>query len=427
VLNGSTPSSSDPLFWDGDINWFTPDDLGDNNAKFISESRRKITIEGYESCGVKIAPTNSIAISTRAPIGHLAIIEREACVNQGCRLLVPKGVDSSFYYYVFSSAKELLQVLGQGSTFTELSRQKLNDFRLPFPEIEQQRSIASFLDYKTAQIDNLIEKKEQLLKLLEEKRIALITNAVTGHIPLLRGEEGVCYKDSSIPYLGKIPNHWQVKSLKRIVTTPITDGPHETPELFDDGILFISAEAIKNEVIDFSRKRGFISPEDHARFSKKYFPQRNDIYVIKSGATTGNVAMVETEEVFNIWSPLAAIRTNLAEAMPKYIFYYLKSECFKTSIILGWSFGTQQNIGMDVIENLTVTLPPINEQKIIVAYLDKELSRLDKLSSKISEAIEKLKEYRTALITAAVTGKIDVRNFKPNLPLLSGEGWGEGL
>ena len=114
------------------------------------------------------------------------------------------------------------------------------------------------------------------------------------------------YKDSGVEWLGNIPEHWEVIPIKFSLSMPITDGPHETPDLLDDGIPFISAEAIKNDKINFDKKRGYISLEEHKRFSKKYKPKYGDVYMVKSGATTGNVARVQTHEEFNIWSPLAA-------------------------------------------------------------------------------------------------------------------------
>ena len=131
--------------------------------------------------------------------------------------------------------------------------------------------------------------------------------------------------------------------------------------------------------------------------------------MVKSGATTGRVAMVETDMEFNIWSPLAAIRCNPKLADKHFLFFYMQSKEFQTAIELSWSFGTQQNIGMGVIQNLGVPTPPIPEQEVIAKYLEVETSKLDALVSKIEAAVERLREYRTALITAAVTGKIDVR------------------
>jgi len=212
------------------------------------------------------------------------------------------------------------------------------------------------------------------------------------------------YKPSGIECLGEIPAHWEVIPIKRITSIPVTDGPHETPEFLDDGIPFISAEAIKNDKIDFSKKRGFISAVDHARFSKKYKPQKGDVYIVKSGATTGNVAYVATvDEEFNIWSPLAVIRPHKRKAITPYVFFLMKSLYFFQSIEISWSYGTQQNIGMNVIENLSIALPPLSEQLAIADFLDHETTRIDQLIAKKEQQIELLQEKRTALISHAVT------------------------
>ncbi|MFZ2656237.1 MAG: restriction endonuclease subunit S, partial [Victivallales bacterium] len=216
-------------------------------------------------------------------------------------------------------------------------------------------------------------------------------------------------------WLGDIPEHWKVMPIKRIVSIPVTDGPHSTPEILDEGIPFISAEAVGNNKIDFSKKRGFISFENHRQYCQKYIPQRDDIYMIKSGATTGNLGIVETDEEFNIWSPLAVIRADLKKALPRYLLSVMNSKEFQTSVQLFWSFGTQQNIGMNVIENLSIPLPPLPEQKAIAEYLDRKTGRIDSLISKKEKLVELLKEKRSALISSAVAGKlVKSRKLKPS-------------
>lgn len=132
------------------------------------------------------------------------------------------------------------------------------------------------------------------------------------------------YKDSGVGWLGEVPEHWNVSALKRIVAEPITDGPHETPQFVDEGVPFVSAEAVSSGRIDFSKVRACISKEDNARYSLKYSPKLHDIYMVKSGATTGVTAIVENRTDFNIWSPLAAIRCG-KEAIPRYVAYSTSS------------------------------------------------------------------------------------------------------
>lgn len=226
------------------------------------------------------------------------------------------------------------------------------------------------------------------------------------------------YRDSGIEWLGEVPRHWEVKKFKWIVSIPITDGPHETPEFIEQGVPFVSAEAVSSGYIDFEKIRGFISREDHARYSLKYEPQLNDIFMVKSGATTGITAMVTENIEFNIWSPLAVIRCG-REAVPLFVLSFMRSRPFLEVIKLSWNFGTQQNIGMGVLEELFCVQPPLIEQTAIGTYLDLETAKIDDLVAEKERLIKLLKEKRQALISHAVTKGLD-----PNVPMKdSGVEW----
>ena len=205
------------------------------------------------------------------------------------------------------------------------------------------------------------------------------------------------------PWIGEIPTEWCLRAIKRVVSTKVTDGPHETPELDDDGVQFISAEAIKNHKIDFNLRRGFISRELHEQYSRKCRPQRGDIFVIKSGATTGNVACVDVDFEFSIWSPLALIRCSERIAFYKFAYYVLLSDVFRKQVELSWSFGTQQNIGMGVIERLKIPLPRLPEQQRIAAYLDASCAAIDAAVAAKRRQIETLESLRKSIIQRAVT------------------------
>ncbi|MFZ2235781.1 MAG: hypothetical protein WAV67_05315, partial [Dokdonella sp.] len=184
-----------------------------------------------------------------------------------------------------------------------------------------------------------------------------------------------------------------------------------TPAFLDEGVPFASAEAVSGGAVNFSKIRGFISHEDHRRFSEKYRPALYDIYMVKSGATTGVTAIVESEMDFNIWSPLAAIRCDPEVAYPYFVLNFMRSRNFQEAVALNWSFGTQQNIGMGVLGNLFVAVPPLSEQRAIASRLGNSNLNFDVLTNAAEQAIVLLKERRSALIAAAVTGKIDVRQM----------------
>ena len=211
------------------------------------------------------------------------------------------------------------------------------------------------------------------------------------------------YKDSGIKWIGLIPESWSSTAIKHILSIPITDGPHTTPELFDTGVPFISAEAIKDGKIDFNKRRGYISELDYQLFSKKYIPKKDDIFMVKSGATTGNVAMLESDVKFTIWSPLAVFRANKAKVLPKYLHYYLQSSNLRYGVELSWSYGTQQNIGMGVLSNLYISFPSIEEQNKIISFLNNQTEIIDLLINKKQKLIELLKERRQSVINEVVT------------------------
>ena len=136
------------------------------------------------------------------------------------------------------------------------------------------------------------------------------------------------YKESGVEWLDLLPSDWKTNALKFALSIPMTDGPHETPTFLDEGVPFVSAEAVSSGKINFDKIRGYISEEDNRRFSLKYKPKLHDVYMIKSGATTGVSAIVETDIKFNIWSPLAVMRAN-SDFSPYYLLNYLRSNIFQ--------------------------------------------------------------------------------------------------
>lgn len=322
-------------------------------------------------------------------------------------IIYRQSVNNSRYLaYLFNSYlfNEQKSKRSKGQIVVHVYSTQLRDIYFPIPKLKtKQTAIANYLDCKTADLDQLIAEKKQLVKLYQEEKTAIINQAVTKGI-----NPTAALKDSGIEWLGDIPEHWEILPIKYTLSIPITDGPHETPKLYPDGIPFISAEAIKMDKIDFSKKRGFISEEEHKRYSLKYKPQVGDVYMIKSGATTGNLAIVATDIEFNIWSPLAAMRPDYNMLLSKFLFYFMKSKSFFSAIEIGWNYGTQQNIGMKVLENIRMVLPNIEEQTQIVAFIEKENNKIDSKITKAKKYIKLLTEYRTALISEVVTGKIKV-------------------
>jgi len=187
-----------------------------------------------------------------------------------------------------------------------------------------------------------------------------------------------------------------------LLSQPITDGPHTTPKLVSDGIPFVSASAICDGKVHFEKAQGFISKEADAEYARKYKPRRNDVFMVKSGSTTGKVAIVDTDEDFNIWSPLAAMRTE-NEITARYIYHLLQTASVQNMVLTRMSHGSQPNLSMRVLEQFDVKIPTLQEQERIVSILD----RFDTLCNDIAlrlpaeiEARQKQYEYyRDKLLT----------------------------
>lgn len=316
--------------------------------------------------------------------------------------IFPKYYDYFFKYQYWANA---MFIHGKGVSFDNrwtMNWETMSSYKLPFPKFEEQKTIADYLDKKCSKINDVINDNNTEIKLLEEYKMKILDTAC------LKGVDKHEFINISHYSIDKIPAGWKFQKTLGILNMPITDGPHSTPNLINDGIPFISADAIKDGKIDFSRKRGDISEEDYLEFSKKYIPKLHDIYMIKSGATTGKVGIVETTEKFTIWSPLAVYRVDEKKMNYKYLYYLLQTNFYQKQVQLSWSYGTQQNIGMRILEKLKVLVPPLSEQEKIVKEIDNKFDKLNKSIDYRKQIIEKLEEYKKSLIYECVTGKREV-------------------
>jgi len=406
VVNGSTPKSSVEEYWDGNIPWATPKDIKKVGDGRIQSTHRTITDEGYESCGTTLLPKGSIILTTRAPIGKLAISETRICTNQGCKSLIPIGdVTSRYYYYVLSSVKEYLQVLGEGATFDELGTSDLKSVYLPHPQPETQRKIALFLDDRTSHTDSLIEKHQQLLKLLDEKRNAVVTDVTkTG----LKQEQRM--KSPDTRWLDEIPANWEVLRLDHLrdTHTPIVYGIVLPGPNQEEGVPIIKGGDCKPEKLD----RGKLSkttPEIAADYQRSRLNAGDLVYEIRG--SVGRVVKIPPElEGANLTQDTARIapKQNINE---DWLMYVLESETFRQQINLHTRGATVQGVNLFDLRRRVLPVPPQKEQNQIATHLTEIDSEIQNLKELIKKEINLLEEKRQALITAAVTGQIDLSDW----------------
>ncbi len=315
-------------------------------------------------------------------------------------------VDPRFLLYLTFS--DHFRRTGTGSMYgaggqKRISDDFIRDFRHPIPSLREQCVIADFLDHETATIDALVARKERLIELLQEKRTALITRAVTRGL-----DPSVPMKDSGVERLGELPEHWvtwkATHGFHRIGsgTTPKSDNP----EYYDGDISWVTTSELRETVItDTVRKVTATAVREYPTL--RMYPKGTLLFAMY-GATIGRLGILGIAATVNQACAALAEPLHLAT---RFVYYWLQ---MRRPTLIGLSAGGgQPNLSQDDLRQLRIPAPPLDEQRAIATFLDRETAKIDVLIAKVHEAIDHLKEFRTALISGAVTGKIDVREAMP--------------
>ncbi len=407
ILNGATPSTGNAAYWDGDIAWITPDDLGKLNSRYIAGSSRRITEQGYRACGTNLAPAGSIAISTRAPIGHLGILRSDACVNQGCRLLVPgDAVETEYMHYALSVTTPTLASFGQGSTFTELSRTLLAAFRIPLPPLPEQRAIVCYLDHVDRRIRRYVVAKRKLIALLEEEKQAIVNQAVTRGL-----DSNVRLKPSGVEWLGHVPEHWELPRLRNLGNALIglTYAPQDLADE-EDGMLVLRASNIANGQLVYG-DNVYVS----SSVPSKLITQEGDILICsRSGSRTlvGKNARIDADSA---GTTFGAFMTVFRGPHNDYLHQVFNSKFFEYQSAAFFT-STINQLTLGILYDMKVPFPPGEERLPILQHIEDKTTPVNKAIARARRQIELVNEYRTRLIADVVTGKLDVREAAALLP-----------
>jgi restriction endonuclease S subunit len=310
----------------------------------------------------------------------------------------------SYVMYVLLNAPYIrwLDSLTYGTKMPRVSPEQLGGSFHPVPPVPEQRAIAAFLDRETAKIDALVAKKERLIELLREKRTALITHAVTKGL-----DPNVPMKGSGVEWIGQIPAHWGVMRLKHLAKEQLQYGASEASEFSDpERPRFIRITDIDDNGL--LREDTFRSlPE---KIAGPFLLKGGDLLFARSGATVGKTILYQESWGRACYAGyLIRVRLKKALSLPEFISYFTLSSAYWSWLSATFIQATIQNVSAERYANLAVPLPPLSEQENIVSSLDRKTAKLDALIATVGEGIKRLKEQRTALISAAVTGKIDVR------------------
>ncbi|MDD3688111.1 MAG: restriction endonuclease subunit S [Bacteroidales bacterium] len=348
----------------------------------------------FDGTYILIGEDGANILSRSTPLAFIA--DGKFWVNNHAHILDSKNGNIKY----FCEQLELIDysVVASGSAQPKLTKEAIANLKILIPPLPEQTTIATYLDRKTAQIDDLISKKEKLIELLKEERTAMINQAVTKGL-----DPNVPMKDSGVEWLGEIPDGWEVKKLKYL-TSKIGDGLHGTPNYVDySEYFFINGNNICDGKINLKENTKCVSENEYLA-NKKIL--NSSTILMSINGTIGSLAIYSNELVM-LGKSVAYINCT-EDVCKEFIFHYLDSEVAKNFINGELSGSTIKNLSLFTINNIPVPFPCIIEQNEIVTFINVEQNRLNEIISKTNKEIDLLKEYKTALISEVVTGKVKV-------------------
>jgi type I restriction enzyme S subunit len=408
------------LFIDGD--WIESKDISGDDIRYITtgnvgegvykeQGAGFISSEKFVELNCTEVFCGDILISRlNSPIGRSCIVpnlDARVVTSVDNVIFRPDRMYSKGYLvHLFSSPAyfEHTANLARGATMQRISRGLLGNIRAIIPPKSEQERIAAFLDHETAKIDDLIEKQQRLIELLKEKRQAVISHAVTKGL-----DPSAPMKDSGVEWLGDVPAHWVVAGFKKYLSS-IVDYRGKTPEKHDDGVFLVTARNIKNGKINYDASQEYIAESDYEEVMSRGKPRIGDL-LFTTEAPLGEVASVDNEDIA-LAQRVIKFRTNLDRLNNDYLKYLIISCQFQQSLRMFSSGSTAPGIKAERFVYLRALIPPLNEQRNIVQHIEVVANKMDFLIERAKTAIETIQERRTALISAAVTGKIDVRDWQ---------------
>ena len=339
---------------------------------------------------------NDIAVSTFVPEDLPEVL----CGYHLAQIQPGPDLDGRFLARQFSAIgpRDQFYVAANGITRFGLGGAAIRTGLFAVAPLEEQRVIVAFVNRETAKIDALVEKQERLIELLQEKRTALITRAVTRGL-----DPNVPMKDSGVKWLDQVPAHWEVKKVTWLFTIGSGTTPRSEQTAYYGGeIPWITTSELRESVVTASEKN--VTTEALRHYSSLKLHPEGSVAVAMYGATIGRLGILGLPATVN---QACCVFSHPRNANLAYWFYWMQMRR-PHLVALGYG-GGQANLSQELLRSIRAPIPPLSEQERIVEYLDVETARISSVIAKVQKAIRLLEEHRTALISAAVTGKIDVR------------------
>ena len=365
VVSGTTPKSTIPEYWDGNINWVTPAELTEDSDT-IFESQRKITQQAVIDSSLKSFPAGTVLLSSRAPIGKVAIAGTEMYCNQGFKnLICSDKVYNRYLYHFLKGQTDYLNSLGRGATFKEISKSIVENIEIPLPPLDEQRRIATTLD----KVTNLISKRRRQLDKLDE---------------LAKARFVEMFGDLTANHVG-----WEFTPLSKLCD--VRDGTHDSPQYLESGYPLLTSKNFTSGEVDFT-DCNFISQEDFDKINQRSKVDVGDIVMPMIG-TIGSPVIVNTERQFAIKN-VALIKFEKSQISNIFVKQILNSDYFKQKTFSSNRGGTQKFIALGDIRKLPIPVVPIELQ----TQFDNFVKQTDKTKVSISRSLEKLETLKKALM-----------------------------
>ena len=406
ISTGTTPSTANEEYWnEATENWYTPADFNEGDIH-LNGSSRKVSAMAFEKSACKVFKKNVVlVVGIGATLGKIGFSRVECSANQQINAIeFYDNVYPLFGAYYLSSLKEVMKSLASAATLAIMNQSVTGSIPFVCPTLAEQKNIATYLDRKVSQIDATIAENEQMLEDLKNYRSAIISEAVTKGL-----DKNVEMKDSGIVWMGLIPKHWVIKRLKFVSVN--IDGTHYSPETKETGKPYVTATDIRGKGIDYAFTKK-ISLTDYDKLVEQGCKiELNDVLLVKDGATTGRVGLMTDNEECVALSSVAMLRPK-DEIHPLFLMYSMMSNSMQIQITNSMAGSAMPRITLTKLNEFVVCVPPPNEQKEISVFVDNKVEQIDKTLLELESQIHDLKSYKPALITEAVTGKIDLREWK---------------
>jgi type I restriction enzyme S subunit len=410
LTSGGTPASTKDEYWafDGDnkgIPWVSIGDMTRNHR--VKDTEKSVTHQGLDAADLEILPAGTLLYSIYASLGKVAVLEVPAVTNQailGIRL-DGSSVERGYLSYWLQYMQRHVEILSSSNTQDNLSAERVRNMPVYLPTLDEQRAIAAYLDRETERIDALIDKKERLIDLLDEKRTALISHAVTKGL-----DDDVAMQDSGVEWLGEIPAGWETARLKFLADV---QGGIAKGKTYDDDIETVDLPYLRVANV----QDGYLNLDEISEIEvavddvERYALHPGDVLMNEGGdfdkLGRGTVWHGEIQPCLH-QNHVFAVRPRTLES--EWLALITQARYAKHFFILHSVQSTNlASISMTSLQGLPVVLPPKKERRRILEHVQQQTSHIDSLLDKVRDGIDRLEEYRTALISAAVTGQIDVR------------------